>query len=188
MTRTELLGIGYWGFWNFPLSTKTNYINVLQDINNWQWACGCVFGICTIYCPIPYNQVFYAQVGPVSSNWDRACELYAQITGTQTDYGYWHSLANNHARFGPNYSGNGFLPTWGTNNKIAFVGHSMGGQTIRWLEWMLQNGAASEKVAYPAGQPAASPLFTGSGRNWIKSVHTISTPHNGSPLYTALVR
>ncbi|NCC67285.1 MAG: hypothetical protein EOM14_03675, partial [Clostridia bacterium] len=30
-------------------------------------------------------QCYAASVGPVSSAWDRACELYAQLTGTTVD-------------------------------------------------------------------------------------------------------
>jgi len=99
------------------------------------------------------------------------------------DYGYWHSLNSGHARFGKNYTGKGFYPAWGNtgSEKIALVGHSMGGQTIRMLEFLLQKGAqASNETNYPAGVPPPSPLFTGSGRSWIRSVHTIATPHNVS--------
>ena len=35
--------------------------------------------------------VFTASVGPFSSNWDRACELYAFIYGGTVDYGEFHS-------------------------------------------------------------------------------------------------
>ena len=35
--------------------------------------------------------VHTAAVGPVSSNWDRACELYAQINGGTVDYGAAHA-------------------------------------------------------------------------------------------------
>ncbi|MBQ4194708.1 MAG: hypothetical protein II622_01240 [Thermoguttaceae bacterium] len=34
---------------------------------------------------------FAPAVGPLSSAWDRACELYAWLTGTRTDYGAAHS-------------------------------------------------------------------------------------------------
>lgn len=39
-----------------------------------------------------------AGVGTVSSAWDRACELYAQLTGGIVDYGAAHSAKHNHAR------------------------------------------------------------------------------------------
>ena len=39
---------------------------------------------------------YAASVGPISSAWDRACELYAQLTGTTVDYGAAHAAAHNH--------------------------------------------------------------------------------------------
>ena len=41
-----------------------------------------------------------ASIGPVSSNWDRACELYAVIKGGQVDYGKAHSENFGHAQYG----------------------------------------------------------------------------------------
>ncbi len=32
-------------------------------------------------------ETYAASVGPLSSAWDRACELYAQLVGARTDYG-----------------------------------------------------------------------------------------------------
>ena len=46
-----------------------------------------------------------ASVGPLSSAWDRACELYAQLAGTVVDYGAAHSAEHNHARYGRSYVG-----------------------------------------------------------------------------------
>ena len=36
-------------------------------------------------------EVYTASVGPISSNWDRAIELFYQIKGGQVDYGKTHS-------------------------------------------------------------------------------------------------
>ena len=36
-------------------------------------------------------EVYTASVGPVSSNWDRAVELFYQIKGGQVDYGQDHA-------------------------------------------------------------------------------------------------
>jgi len=80
----------YWG-WTGNWPTQ-NYTHTLEDGGR--------------------NAVYYAVIGKVSSNHDRACELYAQIVGAKTDYGYWHALQNNHSRWGPDYTGIGFLPTW----------------------------------------------------------------------------
>ena len=39
---------------------------------------------------------YAASVAPEGSAWDRACELYAQLTGTVTDYGKAHSEQYGH--------------------------------------------------------------------------------------------
>ena len=44
------------------------------------------------------HEVFAAGVGPVSSNWDRAVELYYQIKGGCADYGSTHTAQS--AAFG----------------------------------------------------------------------------------------
>ena len=49
---------------------------------------------------------YAASVDPVGSAWDRACELYAQLTGTVVDYGKEHSERCNHERFGTDFSAN----------------------------------------------------------------------------------
>ena len=44
-----------------------------------------------------------ASVGIISSVWDRACELYAELTGGTADYGIAHAQHFGHARFGTAY-------------------------------------------------------------------------------------
>jgi len=126
--------------------------------------------------------VHEASVGPVSSNWDRACELYAQIKGTKVDYGLAHSKKYGHNRYGKDYTGKGFYSTWSATNTLHLVGHSMGGQTIRMLEALLQEGDAEEKKATGS---STSALFSKQG-NWIATITTISTPHDGTPLVDIL--
>ena len=41
---------------------------------------------------------YAASVSPMGSAWDRACELYAQLSGTRTDYGAAHAAAYGHDR------------------------------------------------------------------------------------------
>ena len=36
-------------------------------------------------------KVFNVSIGPISSNWDRAVEVYYQLKGGQVDYGLNHS-------------------------------------------------------------------------------------------------
>ena len=118
-----------------------------------------------------------AAVGPVSSNWDRACELYAYIKGGTVDYGAAHAKKHGHARFGRTYKG--MYPEWDGRHKIHFVGHSMGGLTTRLLIHLLEHGSLEEKKA--SRSTGLSPLFKGR-KTWVQSLTTISTPHNGTTL------
>nr|WP_307897845.1 hypothetical protein [Clostridium botulinum] len=92
---------------------------------------------------------YTAAVGPLSSNWDRACELYAQIKGGKVDYGEAHAKKFGHARYGRTYRG--FYPLWGTKDnkgnirKIHLIAHSQGGQTVRMLTQLLAKGSQEEK-------------------------------------------
>ena len=53
---------------------------------------------------------YAASVSPEGSAWDRACELYAQLTGSVTDYGKAHSERYGHGRFGPDFTGRPLIP------------------------------------------------------------------------------
>lgn len=44
------------------------------------------------------HDVRTAVVGPISSNWDRACELYAYLKGGRVDYGEAHAARFRHQR------------------------------------------------------------------------------------------
>ena len=126
-----------------------------------------------------------ASVGPFSSNWDRACELYAQLTGTTVDYGVAHSKAHDHLRYGRTYT-EPIVKDWGKNdengllNKINLIGHSFGGNTIRLLQGLLSQGDTNEINATDPDD--ISPLFTGGKSNYVNSVTTICSPNNGTTL------
>ena len=129
-------------------------------------------------------EVHTPSVGPVSSAWDRACELYAQLTGTQVDYGEAHSKEHNHERFGRKYT-EALVPGWGEKSnggqlmRINLVGHSFGGATVRLLTSLLEYGSQAEKDASGSN---VSPLFEGGKGKWVFSVTTLCAPHNGSSL------
>lgn len=129
-------------------------------------------------------EVYTPSVGPVSSTWDRACELYAQLTGTRVDYGEAHSKAHNHERYGRTYS-KPLVEGWGEKinggqlQRINLVGHSFGGATVRLLTSLLEYGSDTEKNA--SGNNV-SPLFEGGKGDWVFSVTTLCAPHNGSTL------
>lgn len=119
-------------------------------------------------------ETYTATVGPVSSNWDRACELYAYIVGGTVDYGEAHAKKFGHNRYGRTYPG--LYKNISNENKIHLIGHSMGGQTIRTLTQLLSEGSKDE---INCGQENISPLFEG-GKHWVHSVTTISTPNDGT--------
>lgn len=141
------------------------------------------------------HQVYTATVGPVSSNWDRAVELYYQIKGGCADYGARRTAK--YAAFGkiqkpagkcwaadPNNNPNKYplalYPQWDANHPIHFIAHSQGGQTVRTLIQLLENGS-------PNGDEGGSPLYTGGKVGWVKSATTIATPHDGTTLRDVIV-
>ncbi|MBF0118305.1 MAG: hypothetical protein HQK79_05670 [Desulfobacterales bacterium] len=146
--------------------------------------------------------VYTASVGPVTSVWDRACELYAQLMGTPVDYGPAHSALNSapynpgftHARNANNrvndtahYTDGRLKNTKGaiipkiiegsTKRPIHLVAHSMGGQTVRMLSSLLHKGSPN------AGDKGYGiPLFDGGYNGVVRSITTLATPHNGTNL------
>lgn len=142
-------------------------------------------------------EVYTAVVGPLSSNWDRACELYAYIYGGTVDYGKAHSEQFGHERYGRTFPG--LYPEWGSTNgdainKIHLIGHSQGGQTIRMLVQLLEKGMRSEVRAVLGNNPTQaqieaavengtlSRLFTGTCNNWVESISTFAAPNDGTTL------
>jgi triacylglycerol esterase/lipase EstA (alpha/beta hydrolase family) len=141
--------------------------------------------------------VFVAGVGPVSSNWDRAVELYYQIKGGCADYGAWHTADNAAAGHiqkpagkcwaadpvnNPNNYPLALYPQWDAQHPVHLVSHSQGGQTIRTLIQLLENGAPNG-----AGSEGSGALYAGGKTGWVKSATSISSPHNGTTLRDVVV-
>ena len=131
--------------------------------------------------------VYTAVVGAIATNRERAAELYAQIKGGCVDYGAQHlepdgtakaikcwaaDPANNPLGHPP-----ALHPGWDARHPLHMIGHSQGGTTIRALVELLEHGDAN------AG---GGELYRGGKRGWIRSVTTISAPHNGTTLRDAV--
>jgi len=138
--------------------------------------------------------VFAAAVGPISSNWDRAADLYTQIKGGCVDYGMVH--VRDHGlpgqvqkppgkcwaadpRNNPQAYPLALYPAWDADHPIHLIGHSQGGTTIRALIELLEHGSSEDE--------GDGELFKGGKIGWVHSVTTISAPHNGTTLPDAVL-
>jgi len=111
-------------------------------------------------------------VGPISSNWDRAIEAYTQIKGGCIDYGNEHAMKYNIIQKPLGECYDGLYPEWDAEHPIHIIGHSQGGLTARMLEYLLEIKLENE----------SSELLSKKHNNYIKSITTFSTPHNGTTL------
>ena len=128
-------------------------------------------------------ECYEASVGPMSSAWDQACELYAQLKGTRVDYGKAHSDKHKHKQYGRIYT-KPLFEGWSNEKKVHLIGHSFGGTTIRLLVHLLTYGSPEEQAVTDSND--LSGLFTGGKDDWVKSVTTICAPHNSSSVYYPL--
>ena len=122
-------------------------------------------------------ETYQADVGPISSAWDRSCELYAQLTGTRVDYGVAHSEKCGHERYGRTYT-KPLFEGWGAQRPLNLIGHSFGGNTARMFALLCDEGDVAERKATPGEE--LSPLFAGGMIDRVHSITTLAGPHNGS--------
>ena len=122
-----------------------------------------------------------ATVAKADSAWDRACELYAQLTGTKTDYGKAHSERCGHPRYGRDYACCPLIDAFSAEDKINLLGHSFGGATVLTFLELMANGSEEERAATPENE--LSGLFTGGKGDWVYSVTALSAPLNGTTAY-----
>ena len=140
---------------------------------------GMTTGSLTDYLSSQGYETYAASVGPISSAWDRACELYAQLVGARTDYGVKHSQDFGHDRYGIDYE-QPLFDGWGTERAVNLVGHSFGGATTRLFLDILANGRPEEAAAAKAAGVEPSPFFLGGKGSWVHSLTAIAAPHNGT--------
>lgn len=151
--RGELLGYKYWG-------GRTD----LQE---------------TLKARYADQEIFTAVVGPFSSNYDRAVELFYQIKGGCVDYGAQHAARHGHLRQPQAVNPNGrtchpgLYPQWDGEHPVHLLAHSQGGQTSRLLVQLLAANGAPENAGLFAQAVSA---------DWVKSVTTLATPHDGTTL------
>lgn len=128
---------------------------------------------------------YAVSVGPVNSAWDRACEIYAQLTGTVVDYGKAHSEAHNHDRYGRSFEGKPLMGrVWSPDEPLNLIGHSFGGPASRLFASLMAFGDEAEMEATGSD---TSPLFTGGHGKAVHSVITLSGCHNGSQIANLIV-
>lgn len=159
-----------------------------EKLNDFLPYFGMFTGSLTDYLNSQGFECYAPSVGPLSSAWDRACELYAQLFGGTVDYGVAHSKEHGHSRFGRTYEKPlveklGKRKPDGSINKINLIGHSFGGETIRMFTHLMQHGSKDERKATLPRD--ISPLFVGSKGKFIHSVITIASPHNGITAFYA---
>ncbi len=139
------------------------------------------------------HAVYAAGVAAIGSNWDDAVELYAQIKGGCVDYGASHVLRQSYPGQPQKPPGKcwaadplnnpsayplALYPQWDAAHPIHLIGHSQGGTTIRALIQLLEHGAPNE---------GDHELYRGGKAGWVRSVTTLSSPHNGTTLRDAVL-
>ena len=124
-------------------------------------------------------EVYNVSVGPISSNWDCAVEAYYQIKGGQVDYGNSHSTQYGIIQKPSSKKWPGLYPEWDADHPIHIIGHSMGGQTARRLQYLLENEMYIDSARTI---PESSDLLGQKHQAWIRSITTMSSPHNGTTL------
>ncbi|HEY0060619.1 MAG TPA: hypothetical protein VGC21_00785 [Telluria sp.] len=139
------------------------------------------------------HPILVASVGSISSSWDRSAELYYQIKGGCVDYGIVHTARAEHtaerrppgkcwaadASHNPQNYPLALYPAWDASHPVHLLGHSQGGQTIRALIQLLENGS-------PHGDEGGGELYKGGKIGWVVSATTLAAPHDGTSLRDAM--
>ena len=130
------------------------------------------------------HETYAASVGPLSSAWDRACELYAQLVGARTDYGVKHAQDFGHERYGIDYE-TPLFEGWGTQRAVNLVGHSFGGATTRLFLEIPTNGCPGRSLRPKSRRCGPEPVFPRRQGQLGHSLTAIAAPHNGTTFIEA---
>ncbi|KAL2829068.1 hypothetical protein BJY01DRAFT_261389 [Aspergillus pseudoustus] len=190
LTRTEnpiVLVPGFTGFGE-PIFGSINYWGGFEDLA----------AALQTHTGVP---VILPRIGPISSNWERACELYCQLreiqrTGTDNgfdtrstptpssiavDYGRYIDLPPDTARTTKRAVVLGQLEpewTWTEAHPVHMICHSQGGNTVRLLIELLSGRHAAQHPRYfPSGSNQQA---------LVKSVVTLGTPYRGTTITSVI--
>jgi triacylglycerol lipase len=121
------------------------------------------------------RRALFPSVGPISSDHDRACELFYQLKGGDVCYGDEHAREHGHQAFLPNWSKGRrpMYPEWDADHPVHFIGQAQGASTVRQLQHLLAQGDFFMNRA--TGQPYRT------DPKWVRSLTTISGILNGTP-------
>ncbi|KAL2834242.1 hypothetical protein BDW59DRAFT_178741 [Aspergillus cavernicola] len=144
--------------------------------------------------------IILPRIGPISSNWERACELYCQLreiqragpgagfdtrqifpaTNIQVDYGQYINLPPGTSRLTKQAAVLGTLNPlwqWNGNHPVHMICHSQGGNTVRLLIELLSGRHGPQHPSYFA---------FGNQQNLVKSVVTLGTPYLGTTITSVI--
>lgn len=121
---------------------------------------------------------YSASVGSHASAYDRACELYGQLTGRVTDYGEHHSIKYGHGRYGRDFRNRPLIENFSRDSRLVLIGHSFGGATIRRFAHMMEHGSADNQTEN------CSDFFKGGAAGNIFALVAIAAPHNGATAFS----
>ncbi|OJJ94837.1 hypothetical protein ASPACDRAFT_64772 [Aspergillus aculeatus ATCC 16872] len=173
---------GFTGFGE-PLFGSINYWGGFEDLAS----------ELQIHTRIP---IILPRIGPISSNWERACEFYCQLhaiqragprtgfdtrggfpaTNIQVDYGKYINLPPGISRSTKQAVVLGEIDPdwqWNDSNPVHMICHSQGGNTVRLLIELLSGRHARRHPSYFA---------SGNQQELIKSVVTLGTPYLGTTI------
>ncbi|MEE2765337.1 MAG: hypothetical protein VX600_02465, partial [Candidatus Neomarinimicrobiota bacterium] len=123
-------------------------------------------------------RVITVSLGPISSSYDCAVETFYQIKGGQLDYGQAHSRKYGLDQRPEGKKYKGLYPEWDENHPVHLMGYSFGGVTSRMLLYLLNNTFVNDST----GLLDKSVLLGNSLPDWVSSITTMSTPHNGATI------
>jgi triacylglycerol lipase len=117
----------------------------------------------------------FPSVGPISSNHDRACELFYRLKGGDVHYGEEHSRQHGHKETvqGWGTRARPLYPAWSRERPLHFVGQAQGASSVRVLQHLLAQGDFFRNPETGRPYPTSA--------DWSRSITGISALHNGSP-------